>query len=272
MRRPFLYPGGRFVASRDGCKRAARCVARFLLWQLRWQPRWRPVRATACRASSLRRCRSRARCSTTTTWRPPASPCPPRASRAGALSPAWTGLPAPLVATTRLVRPPALRTGTTSLVTRTFWPAASASPLMPFHDFNSCTVTPYRTAIDRQPVAPLRGVVERAARRDRREHRLGQRRHRLGRRALRRDEQRMPGRHPRLGADAVHGAQRLDRHSVLGRHLRQRFVGPHPVRLPRHHRLVGEFELGGEYLGVVDRQQQRLSDPRRRSPAGCAAG
>ena len=75
-------------------------------------------------------------------------------------------LPAPLVATARLVRPPALRTGTTSLVTRTFWPGASASLLRPFHAFNSCAVTPYRAAMTAEPVALLRRVVERAARRE----------------------------------------------------------------------------------------------------------
>ena len=41
--------------------------------------------------------------------------------------------PAPLVATARLDRPPAFATGTTSLVTRSFCPAASVSWPSPFH-------------------------------------------------------------------------------------------------------------------------------------------
>ena len=71
----------------------------------------------------------------------------------GDLAPLRDCVPAPLVATARLVLPPALRTGTTSLVTRTFWPGTSASLVMPFQDFNSCAVTPYRAAmtVNRSP-------------------------------------------------------------------------------------------------------------------------
>ena len=73
-----------------------------------------------------------------------------------------------------------------------------------------------------------------------------------------RNEQRVADGHFGFRADAVHGPQRLDLHPEFRGDLLQCLAVPHPVRLPRHERLVGELQLGGEQLGLVDGQQDRV--------------
>ncbi len=74
---------------------------------------------------------------------------------------------------------------------------------------------------------------------------------------LRGHEQRVIDRHLRARADAIDGAQRLQRQSEPCGHLLQRFPRLEPVRLPGDHRLVRQLQLRGEQPGLVVRQQDR---------------